>query len=832
MFSVLGRYESGGILYYAVSDGLGGIDALTHTELRLLSLTGLQVSGVTLNGREIAVVAEDITEQLRSPQETDEGYDFDDDYEDEDDDEEYEDVSSDSGVEYVEDDEDDEEEYEDVTSDDDYEFNWGESDEEEYNEVTKLYNMLTPEQVALLKRYYMWYSQRIFSNAQKDPNLGLKNKKYIADKKRKLAELRGNEQWRYAGMVDTGSTVYGYTCSLEHPLRYMHIVCAIDGASDLDTTFFGEDFTVDVEELLDNVKNIRFGIKCVGDFFELSSDCIKALQHTQNEVVKDLKLLYNDYSLGVTQEKLDSFNFLDEIALKVGAMDMQKKAVVEGYKPIIAPVMYLAYKQFRELNMLPPKGLVQNIRSCLMGWTDGMSYFNHKWYGYLRYPQRSFYDRVLPLFQLPHLDFTVTDNDSIFLETGYRSRDYGRAFKFSLYLAFAYRICGIYAYNADTSKDEGGSSKRIRDLMYFYNKTSTSVLFGHLPLTVRSIQAQYMVWYILRQVSDTSLISLLHTSPSDKLGVIESYIDAYGNSRFDDLYKTLRGILSGIGRALMDYRHKSLIDTPLWAVDKATIDPMDLFTKTKAFFDEFTSMIPQFKQFCVDYKTKKHQEELDKLAREHEELLKPYTKLIETARGTKAELCDYLCLKHKLGELVDTSVDSINTSRLVDYIDGITKRIDDDTLTQLFLYTDKKFFTIEADKGVSTRKELLDYLLANKSKIPASDFTHKILNTLSKSGTEPSRNQAYYLAKTYKSLTGIDFTESDDSKVALSDSKDIETAIGYVLDNNLTDKLSVGSADSIKIKSILETIRKYGEISDRQMKYAKEALRYYVEATS
>ena len=120
MFSVLGRYKSGGVLYYAVSDGLGGIDALTHTELRLLSLTGLQVSGVTLNGREIAVVAEDITEQLRSPQETDEGYDFDDDYED--DDEEYEDVSSEEGVEYVEDDEDDEEEYEDVTSDDDYEF--------------------------------------------------------------------------------------------------------------------------------------------------------------------------------------------------------------------------------------------------------------------------------------------------------------------------------------------------------------------------------------------------------------------------------------------------------------------------------------------------------------------------------------------------------------------------------------------------------------------------------------------------------------------------------------------------------------------------------------
>ena len=633
-------------------------------------------------------------------------------------------------------------------------------------------------------------------------------------------------------MIDVGSTIYGYTCTLNHPLRYMHIVCAIEGTEDLDTAFFGEDFTLDTEELLSHTKNIRFGIKCVGDFFELSSDCIKALQHTQNEVVKDLKILYHEYELGVTQEKLDSFNFLDEIVFKVGTADARNKAMQEGYVPVIAPTMYQAYRQFRELKLLPPKGLVQNLRSCIMGWTNGMSYFNHKWYGYLRYPQASFYNRVLPLFQLNSLNFDVTDDEGSFTGNGYRSRDYGRAFKFSLYLAFAYKICGIYEYNADTSKDEGGSSKRIRDLLRFYNIASTSGVFGHLPLTLQSIQAQYMVYYILNQITDSALVSMLSIEPTDNLSNILIYITDCADSRFKELFATLRGILGGIGSGLIGYRNKALIDTSLWRVEKSTIDPTELFTKTKAFLEEFAGMVPKFKQSCIDLKVKKQQAELERASRKRDESLAPFADLIKTASGTKADLLKYLCLKHKLGELQDSSQACIDTSKLEGYISGKEADVATDVLTQLFMFTEGKAFTVqEPSTGVLDTKFLVSYLWSHKKDIPSNSIAYKILVTLSKSKAQPSSKQLYYLTKAYKDLTGIDFNTNTNTTapttVNLSDNADMVTAINYVLDNDLVSNLHVGSADTYKIKSILETIRKYGRISEKQMKYAKEALSYY-----
>lgn len=387
------------------------------------------------------------TSELEFDDEDDEDEDDYEEYEEEyeDDDEEYEDDEEDDEYSdgYVDDEyEDDDEEYEDYY--DDYE----EEDEVE-STVSKLYEQLNPDQIKMLKKYYLWYSQRVFAEGKKDPTMGMKVQKNIIRKKGDLNNLRNSGGlWHYAGFVDMGYRGAGY-CTLGHPLRYMHLAWDVT-TSDIETAFFGEDYNDDFEDAINSNNCIVFGIKCVADFFEVDSECIQALQRAQRESLKDMAIMYQYYADGNAQEVSDSFKLLDEVMKVLRVNDGKKMLFDKDTKTTIPFSLTSFYNQFRDLGMIPPKSLVQEIRDSLIGWKI------HKFNPHIGNP-----DTIVLKSSLRGIFGKKYDNLLDWLVQPYSTTQYraNTFLYFYLWIYFTYEICGWYKYNADTNKDEGGASK-------------------------------------------------------------------------------------------------------------------------------------------------------------------------------------------------------------------------------------------------------------------------------------------------------------------------------------------------------------------------------------
>jgi hypothetical protein len=219
---------------------------------------------------------------------------------------------------------------------------WAEDDEieestnemEKENEVTKLYQLLTPEQKKVLQTYYLWYSRHIFETSDKVQNgtsAVVKSLK-VQRKLKQMAEKRKlSDNWVYGGCIDFGFVVnqsaemegaddaerdkyqcdFGAGLGHGHNLRYMHIIWDA-GYGDLDDVFFGYnylDYTrynynseltdeerakygelgqhflklsdeakskleqrfSDFFELIQSEHAIKTGVMCLGDFFEVEN---------------------------------------------------------------------------------------------------------------------------------------------------------------------------------------------------------------------------------------------------------------------------------------------------------------------------------------------------------------------------------------------------------------------------------------------------------------------------------------------------------------------------------------------------------------------------------
>lgn len=381
-------------------------------------------------------------------------------YEDDGDYEEYEDDLEEDEEEYEDDLEEDDDEYSDEYSDDEYEDDYDDEeyedyyeDDEEYDEVestvSKLYDQLNPDQIKMLKKYYLWYSQRVFAEGKKDPTMGMKLQKNIIRKKGDLNNLRNSGGlWHYAGFVDMGYRGAGY-CTLGHPLRYMHLAWDVT-TSDIDTAFFGEDYNDDFEDAINSNNCIVFGIKCVADFFEVDAECIQALQRAQRESLKDMAIMYQYYEEGNVQEVSDSFKLLDEIMRVLRVNDGKKMLLDKNAETTIPFSLTSFYTQFRDLGMIPPKSLVQEIRDKLIGWNT------HKFNPHIGNPVTLVLKKSLRGILGKRYN-TIID----WIEQPYSVSYYkGNTFLyFYLWIYFTYEICGWYKYNAETNKDEGGASK-------------------------------------------------------------------------------------------------------------------------------------------------------------------------------------------------------------------------------------------------------------------------------------------------------------------------------------------------------------------------------------
>lgn len=814
MYTVLNSYKDNtGVTFYAVkdfSDISGNIEVVSESDLKLLVLTDLDAktqSGekITLSGGSLICNVEDVTDQLNAQmEEASEDYDDYYDYDDDEDEVESEEDDSDYDDLYADDEESEATDSTDEEDDDygDYVF-YGDEDEVEDAEgsiVSKLYELLTEEQRKVLKRYYLWYSQRIFTDAQKDPTLGFKNKARMIVKKQQLDRIKGDGDWRYAGWLDTGGTQYGYTCTLGHPLRYLHLAWDIT-IGDIEECFFGEEYNVDYEKIIQSNHCIVFGSKCIGDFFEVDKECIAALRRTQTDSLKDMAILYDIYSGGSLDEASKSFELLDEIMDKVTFKDTKGSVLKKDYVRILPAGMELLYKQFRDLGMIPPKSLVQEIRSTLVGWTDGSRYFLNKWTGHLRYPTSKLNDVLKVLVGKPYRE-ELNNIDYRSVQLGYCTSlsEIVGAF---VTVMFVYELCGIYKYNADTQKDEGGKSKPVREAFARLYNEAQSWVVSDMIYSVATIEKLLWIsshlsafkteWrysiYMFEYPIDGSDSATMKASVLDEHdSLVQETLEAYKSEWGVDLLAEITLLKTGymfftqIARNSRNYVRKKYAEV-FEANENLEFSLDNVYAKLSSTFESFENHYQTFSTTWIEaYKTRKFEEvkqkkEAERLEREEQERLAK---------------------------------------------EDESKRLEEEQKAK------------ESVSNIDTPKKVVEYLLNSDLSSLSKDWDlpKNILETVKKSGKEPSNRQFYHIRRLYKQVSGVDYdgVGSQKEKTKLSDRPDLEKAVDYILANQelvedcIKELPSNHTSTVSKFIGVLTSIKKWGTMSENQLPYAQAAL--------
>lgn len=634
MYNVMAKYQGA---YAIVDTQISIVEAVNVDDVKALLYFGVQLQGLTYDEygkikEEIPIrelTYEDITEEDEEEEEYEEDGEWEEEEEYEEEYGEFDEEYGDDEIEYddeeyeEEDEWEEEEEYEDEDEYYDDEDFYADDDDLSYgNEkstVQKLYDFLDKEQEKLLKRYYLWYSQRLFVEASKDPNLGMKDKNRIKAKKEILDKLRNEGgMWHYAGFIDMGYE--GGYCTLGHPLRYMHIAWDVTKA-DLESSFFGDNFDLDVEEKLDSTDCIIFGIKCISDFFEVDSECTASLQRAQRESIKDMGIMYEQYQSGQANEVNSSFALMDELMHKIKIADAKGAMFSSDYKPILKDGYIKFYEQFRSAFMPVPKSLVQEIRDSIVGWTS------HKFYKSIGYPKERFTQNMMSLYpRLRPMGDSFKFTNHVYYYTPSIEEMIFRYFT----ILYTYKMCGVFEYDADKNKDEGGSSENTRTELHGLHSSQKRNFFSDAEYSqdYANKVAQFATDYVDATKKFAELVGLVLDS---------KYYIKVGGSRFSVLYMEKEGsdnkLVNELLSTLSLYEdHRSAINLKRFASTRSTIEDwknssdyvIDTLRKILAFSKEKSLEEEKAKEDMVE-----EQKRLKELAEKEEKQYATLDQIIE-----------------------------------------------------------------------------------------------------------------------------------------------------------------------------------------------------------
>lgn len=170
-----------------------------------------------------------------------------------------------------------------------------------------IYQYLTDVQIRIIQKYYELYTRFLFNKLRGSLRLEVS-----PAKAQKLAELKGTGTWEFAGMVDMmvrGAAV----CELGHPLRYVYSARNVN-----------------------NGQILHFGSRCVGDFFSIDEEGIKALIKIKDVMFSELKEM-----VSIKETRLFNEHYLydcGEIGLllsNVGVKGVEKIRETNPFMPII-----------------------------------------------------------------------------------------------------------------------------------------------------------------------------------------------------------------------------------------------------------------------------------------------------------------------------------------------------------------------------------------------------------------------------------------------------------------------------------------------------------------
>lgn len=164
--------------------------------------------------------------------------------------------------------------------------------------------VLTESQRNAVKNFYIWYTVGQYQDLAKSIKLNL-----APGKLETLTELRGEEDWVFAGIEDLMITQASYgNCTLGHQLRYAYYAAPVSSSKDPSTW-------------------IIFGKDCAGDFFDISKEDMEKLVTAKNNMTDELTVLVKQIQEGTVQKAIERTAFLNGMIKK----GIEKKVLTRAF---------------------------------------------------------------------------------------------------------------------------------------------------------------------------------------------------------------------------------------------------------------------------------------------------------------------------------------------------------------------------------------------------------------------------------------------------------------------------------------------------------------------
>ena len=199
-------------------------------------------------------------------------------------------------------------------------------DEIDSNDVFK---SMTKEQRKVIQDYYMWYTVSIYENMAKGMRFKAKESKVET-----LAQLRGEDEWEFAGIKDMGF-LGASKCELGHSLRYeYHAVARDESGKEIDRIVFGE--------------------TCSGDFFEISKEDMAKLVKIRMMMTDEIKLMADITTNHTEKEEWEKIQLLVDVLKRIAKIGNTKELMYNIYGEKIANTL----ANFLNVNLPFPESLV------------------------------------------------------------------------------------------------------------------------------------------------------------------------------------------------------------------------------------------------------------------------------------------------------------------------------------------------------------------------------------------------------------------------------------------------------------------------------------------
>lgn len=189
-----------------------------------------------------------------------------------------------------------------------------------------VYDYLNENQINVLRKYYEVYTKFLFNRIMGSLRLEVSKSKID-----KLISLKGAGSWEFAGMVDMLQKGAA-TCELGHPLRYVYSAKNIE-----------------------NGQLLHFGVRCVGDFFDIDTKGVNALAKVKDVMLSELKDLVSIQEQSLYDEH---FNYdcgeFGKLFINFGLNGVKEIGNISPLMPIVLDFL---------VNKLPlPQSLIDELK--------------------------------------------------------------------------------------------------------------------------------------------------------------------------------------------------------------------------------------------------------------------------------------------------------------------------------------------------------------------------------------------------------------------------------------------------------------------------------------